>query len=462
MKKILFAVLIVAFLVSLISCSGNGANQSISSIISSSSTDASVDTGLSSTGSSTVSNGDNDNSLENKKDPFEIVTGQEAAKGWLSGKIALNIEPCEYELYFGNENGKLENYSKIGSYFGNFDLNGVVVPPQATHIVLDTGKETYTQKIPEECLLFNMDATVFGVLSDVHFNRYNIGGEDPAIVSFDRALDYFGEIDVDFVGICGDISDSGKESAFEKYNDAIKDRPFPVYTVTGNHDVSAIESGLWKEYISDNIEDCAFAENGLDFVLAPQSLGGDVVVFLNQVRWEYNTGKSTILDQEQLDWLENVLIENKDRRVYLFFHTFMRGPDGKVHTGVGNVQNSVGHKYKLPYTYGTKDEVVFRRLMKEYKNVVYFSGHSHWMFEAEKYGEWANYSNFDGEYCHMFHVPSVTEPRWMEDTDTFTTSKTLEYSQGTIVYDYGEFSVFVPIDFISGALYTEYMEIVYE
>ena len=82
------------------------------------------------------------------------------------------------------------------------------------------------------------------------------------------------------------------------------------------------------------------------------------------------------------------------------------------------------------------------------------------MFEMEIYNEETNYSNFEGEYCHMVHVPSVTEPRWIGENDTERTGKNGEESQGWLVYDYGDTTVWLPIDFISGTVYTEYMEII--
>ena len=122
--------------------------------------------------------------------------------------------------------------------------------------------------------------------------------------------------------------------------------------------------------------------------------------------------------------------------------------------------NPGGYTYPLAYTYGNNDERLFRKLLKENKNVVYFSGHSHWMFEMVKYGEWANFSDFDGEYCSMVHVPSVTAPRYIEDNDTNRVEKNGYESEGWVLYDYGDITVLVPVDFVNGVFYTEYMEIV--
>ena len=72
----------------------------------------------------------------------------------------------------------------------------------------------------------------------------------------------------------------------------------------------------------------------------------------------------------------------------------------------------------------------------------------------------ANFSNFGGEYCHMVHIPSVCEPRWIDISDEERTSKTGEASEGWIVDVSSEAIIFTPVDFIKEIYYTEYMEII--
>ena len=216
-----------------------------------------------------------------------------------------------------------------------------------------------------------------------------------------------------------------------------------------------------EKYITDNLEGCTNVSDWGDFVYAPEEMGGDVFVFLNVVAYSYDVKTTRALRGAQLEWLKAIFEANRENKVYLFFHLFMCGPDGQAHTGVGNIMNPGGYTYPLPFKYGNADERDFRKLVKEYKNVVFFSGHSHWQFEMEKYGEQANFSNFDGEFCYMVHVPSVTEPRWIGDKDTNRTGKNGQSSQGWIAYDYGDTTVLVPIDFTTGTIYTEYMEIIH-
>ena len=411
--------------------------------------------------------------------------------GFLKGEISLSKVSGEYTLYFGDENGNpLCGYTKIGTVNDSapYKTEGLVIAPDAKTIVAENGVTSYFEKIPAQYLLNKEDAFVLGALSDVHFGRYleevedeaakdsseesldapsenqeNITVYDPAEPAFDRALDYFEKIGVDMVGIAGDLTSNGESESLEKYNQAIENRPFPVFSVTGNHDYEAYKKGTWQQYITANIEGVEMAPNGLDFIYAPKELGGDVLVFLNITYYSYSYFEKTapVLNlKEQIPWLESVLESHADDQIYVFFHLFMCGPDGQGHTGVGNIMNLAGCTYTLPFGRGNSDERKMRTWFKKYKNVIYLNGHSHWAFEMVKYNEHANFSDFDGEFCHMVHIPSVTEPRWVEDYDTERTGKIGELSQGWTIYDYGDTVILVPIDFISGTVYTEYMEII--
>lgn len=404
----------------------------------------------------------NDGKVEDKG-YVELVLDEKSSAMLLTGTACVKESQGDFTLYFGDENGKaLQGYTKIADTENKTAaFEDLVVPPMARTIVASCEGKSYFVSIPKENLILSEDVFVFGTLSDVHFNKYfSSENVDDAIISFDRALDYFEEIGVDLVGITGDITNNGEEDSLIKYNEAIEQRPFPVFTVTGNHDVSTLNNGLWKKYISDNVENCTFAENGLDFIYMPQGENGDMYIFLNQVRWEYNTSKSALLEAKQILWLNNILRNNTDKQVYLFFHTFLCGPDGQKHTGVGNIMNPGGYTYPLPFTYNNSDERLFRKLLKENKNIVFFSGHSHWMFEMEIYGEQTNFSDFEGEYCTMVHVPSVTAPRYIGDNDTNRKDMNGFESQGWVLYDYGDITVLVPVDFVNGVFYTEYMEII--
>lgn len=451
MKKFILLIFILIFALTLASCGDDG----LDNFSNSSSADNS--------GADSSANMDNNDNTQYVKieERGSVVLDENASLGYLSGKLLIDKNEKSYEVYFGNNRGKLAKYTKVGDCEnGELLLDGVVVPPEATTMIFIGGDEQYLVKIPEKCLLNGKNAYIFGALSDVHYNKYySDGTNDDAVFAFNNALDYFDEIGADLVAITGDLTNDGEEDSLIKYSEAIEGRSFPVYTTTGNHDMNAYNNGLWQKYITDNIKNCEFAPNGLDYAYTSEETD-DMFIFFNISKYSYSDKAQSVVWNKQLEWLENTLEANTDKQIYLFFHLFMCGPDGEYYTGVGNIMNPGGYTYPLPFKYGNSDERRFRRLMKENKNVVYFSGHSHWMFEMEIYGEDTNFSNFDGEYCTMVHIPGVTEPRYIGEYDTDRTGKNGVNSQGWAIYDYGEVRILVPIDFITGTIYTEYMEII--
>ena len=402
--------------------------------------------------------------------PYEISLlsmelDSSSVKGVISGKLTFNQLSGEFSLYYADSNKKrLDYYNSLSSFTSSDSSNtlsfeNIIVPKNCSYIIADgEGDYDYFVKIPESSLRSQVDYT-FSALSDVHYNKGDY---------FNGALDFLDDYGVDFVGVSGDLTNNGEVSYLEKFNEAIKNRLYKVYATTGNHDENAVISGNWEKYINTSVtadeEIVNISKNGIDFVFVPKKAENNVFVFLCQTSWSYPknpTGTEySLITEEQIKWLTDVLEEYKSKNVFLFFHTFLSAPDGTQESAVGNLRNPGGYAYDLPFSYGAADEVAFRALMKEYKNVVYFSGHSHWMFEMEIYNENLNYSNFDNEYCHMVHVPSVCEPRWIGENDTRRTSKTGVASEGWIIEVYDEAIILIPVDFITEVFYTEYMKII--
>lgn len=106
--------------------------------------------------------------------------------------------------------------------------------------------------------------------------------------------------------------------------------------MNNHHDVSAVKDGRWANEVNTTIKTdsqvICIAENGIDFVYAPNKNQDIIFIFLCQTSWSYpsqpDTNEYTILEKEQLDWLKDVLEENKEKNVFLFFHTFLSVPDG--------------------------------------------------------------------------------------------------------------------------------------
>lgn len=341
-------------------------------------------------------------------------------------------------------------------------LDFTAIPDGAETVLIFKGKILCgSEDIPDEKLPDRGgELYVFGALSDVHFNRYKRSLADDSRLTFRNALDFLDGCGVSLVGMSGDLSNRAEKESFIEFNKYASEQSFPVYTCTGNHDChTANETRFddWRQYINTGVygeekrEGVELAPDGLSFVYAPSQAGGDVFIFLSQLYWDYGREDSKLLESYQLDWLERQLEKHSDVTVYLFFHTFLADDKGNEELGEGNMVNSGGATYDLVYTPGTSDEVRFRELLKENKNVIFLNGHSHWSYDMQKYNPGMNVTDYDGTYCTMVHVSSVSSPRSVKrDTSEDVTENNLLKSEGLLVKVYEDRIVFTAVDFLRG------------
>ncbi len=383
----------------------------------------------------------------------------------------------EYKLYWADENfdrltfsladNELEysEFAVVTTYFGegSIDLpDYTAIPDGAKNILVTLDGETLEiYEIPAEKLADRGNAVYsFGSISDLHFNRYDLDdGSDVADNTFVRALDFFDAADVSLVAMPGDISTDGEKEAFMSFNSIAAAYDFPVYTVTGNHDVrEEFTKENWRAYMNAGAYDEVPAEgiinvsdNGLDFVYE-ESESGDIFIFLHQTSNNYGIVCNSLLDGSQLDWFAAQLEEHKDKSVYVFFHTFLNSAEGNPFMATGNLQNKLGWHYFLYYTIGSNDEAAMRELLREYDNVIFFNGHSHWAYHMQSINPDLNISKNGEDGATFVHVSSVSSPRVTEDYGVLWSGTDPDMSEGYLIEVYEDTMVLYGVDFVNNRI----------
>lgn len=387
------------------------------------------------------------------------------------GKITVTSPTTgQYKLYWGDEKGNKLQYNGVEfSEFGTCTLTTTDITdeyqipspytaiPEGAEKVLVVNDETqvvWEYNIPEN-KQFNEGklSYKFGVMSDVHFNRYKDYSKDDAVDAFNTAMKFVSDQGIDFVGVAGDLSSNGEQDSYDKFNATINKYPnITVYTITGNHDTRNLagfkKSMNTKAKTDKNIK--TIANEGLDFIYEKN---GDIFVFLSQIKWAYGSAKySILLENEQLNWLEKNLNTYAGKNVYVFFHSYFASENGDVTTAVGNLINPGGYTYDLTYTFGGQDETRFRRLLNKYPNVTVFSGHSHWAYNQQKYNPNLNIGNIKANNtgATLVHVSSVTEPRTIDRDSAARKGQNGVMSEGTVALKYKNSTVYMGVDFKNG------------
>lgn len=265
----------------------------------------------------------------------------------------------------------------------------------------------------------------FGILSDVHLGRSAINPDS----DFERALAHFGSKGADMVCICGDISQNGKEAEFSLYKDIVAQSSIPVYTVTGNHDAttSGLNYDLWEQYV------------GLPIVYEKSvECNGktDHFLFLGMSIWNFS---SAYLDSS-LMWLEEKLEEYRNERCFVITHLFFP-------KRAGNLNDIYPSGNWLKGTQLT----LLEKMCDRYVNSVWFSGHSHWEWQLQKYQDRANiYRTYEAAaptsgWC--VHIPSCGVPITSDGT---TRVDNTAGSEGAIIQVYDDYIDILGIDLASG------------
>ena len=222
----------------------------------------------------------------------------------------------------------------------------------------------------------------FGALSDVHLPY----AAQQASSDFQKALTYFNnKAHVDFICISGDMSDTGTDAEWLDYKNHV-DAYSPntqVHISAGNHDASP---GLTYDYPIE------YTGNPLYYSFTQDD---DVFIMFGMSAWS-----GTPFTKEALQWLYDILEENKDKRCFVFQHMMRLDGCGNAHGlyGWDGLNNKHGK--------------VFLSLMEHYKNVIWFHGHSHTPFKLQGVQPTpiANYDRLFG--CHSVHIPSLAIPRY--------------------------------------------------
>lgn len=219
----------------------------------------------------------------------------------------------------------------------------------------------------------------FGALSDLHI-QYETG-----LADFQRALTYLKDR-VPFTCICGDLvsfADASNMAQYKSYVDTYAG-DMPVYECAGNHETypalgvgGTLDSALWR---STTGKETYYSFN----------YGDDVFIFLSLK----SESPSSLFVDGGLDWLQQTLEANKNKRCFVWQH--VQDPN--------DASADPSHCYSniLDGTSGAE----FLRIIRQYKNTIWFHGHTHLTFGAEKYPV-----NEDLGYRSV-HIPSLSGPRF--------------------------------------------------
>lgn len=209
----------------------------------------------------------------------------------------------------------------------------------------------------------------FGAVSDTHIQYGNEpDGTLNGVNDLRRALPYLDD-KVDFVCICGDLVAWASASYMAEYKSLIEDKTLttkPIYECSGNHETYP-ESGVSGEIDKTTWEETTGWANHKANGCVGDSLyyyftkGNDIFIMLSVV----DVAPYATFASGALDWLENVLNSNSNKRCFVFQH--IHDENDKT------ADPSKSYSNMLNGTDGQR----FLSILKAHKNAVWFHGHTH-------------------------------------------------------------------------------------
>ncbi len=342
--------------------------------------------------------------------------------GYAEGTITLKADKAAtYKLYWSDDTKALDGFYPIDELTLKSGESKSVkmgyhtaIPAGATKIIATSGSlfaaDAYTvYDIPEYKRLSAASGKLlytFSTFSDVHIDKGSLWYVN-AETNLKQGLAYSVKNDADYIVISGDCvtNDSGPDKEWNAYNKILSKSDFvnPIWESDGNHDMrQGVSSGL-KSFMKGSGTDGS--DSGKPYFYRVEETTGDLFIFM-ALELNKSPNQAEEFSDEQMAWAAKLIEENyQDYNIFLIQHSPIKG-------------YGAGDRMSKPYYSGMlnqdhKSTQKFKKLLQDYPNVVFLSGHTHEDFVMDY-----NYFDDGGNAAHMIHTPSLAGSTMPDSSDT--------------------------------------------
>lgn len=351
--------------------------------------------------------------------------------GLAAGTVTVTMPADETQnrsivMYWANGEGKLDGYTalprfKVKGETTSFTFDGNVIIPQGATGLLVYAMDDASGRLSDEAITVDLPAgaahkgfeeTVgeLFVMSDIHITLNQAHTHNK---NFANMLKDVQSLSKDALGIfvVGDMADTGREQEYKNMTELYKAAGHvpPLFLSIGNHDLSSLPfeeaNALFLKYatLPDGTPP---TDTSYDFWL-----GGHHFIFLGT---DTAAGLHSSFTRETMSWLKDKIEENRDpaRPVFLFLHQ--------------SLSNTVSGSLPGEGWSGVDNENLLRNTLRDYPEVMFFNGHSHWTMDSVG-------NMYEGDQklpCRVFNCASVA---YLWSGYNVVTGEHLDGSQGYMV-----------------------------
>lgn len=244
------------------------------------------------------------------------------------------------------------------------------------------------------------------LLSDTHQDQYHPHPDIPQMF-FKDALDDFrdSECPVDAIFIAGDVTSRGSDENWALFRECLEGRDIPpekLIMAIGNHDTwndESVEAAL-NNYIKNRT---AVTSIRSDKVYFSTTVKGYHVICMGS---EGDNGCSAIITDEQIAWLKDELDKaaKSGKPIFVINHQSLNQKHGLPVTWDADESSSTE-----PWEGGIGDSSdKVEKLLKEYKNVLFITGHSHMGWTGQEVTERRHFSSVERDgTLNLLNMPSL-------------------------------------------------------
>ena len=351
--------------------------------------------------------------------------------GLAAGTVTVTMPADETQnrsivMYWADGEGKLDGYTalprfKVKGETTSFTFGGNIIIPQGATKLLVYAMNDASGRLSDEAITVDLPAgaahkgfedTVgeLFVMSDIHITLNQAHTHNKNFANMLKDVQTLGK-DAMGIFVVGDMADTGREQEYKNMTalyQAAGQVP-PLFLTIGNHDLSSLPfeeaNALFLKYATlpdgthptDTSYD--FWLNGYHFIF----LGTDTAA-----------GLHSSFTRETMNWLKDKIEENRDpaRPVFLFLHQ--------------SLSNTVSGSLPGEGWSGVDNENLLRNTLRDYPEVMFFNGHSHWTMDSVG-------NMFEGDQklpCRVFNCASVA---YLWSGYNVVTGEHLDGSQGYMV-----------------------------
>lgn len=219
----------------------------------------------------------------------------------------------------------------------------------------------------------------FGIASDLHIaveetifyhpKRFHL--VEVSIPGFKQVVEHLKTLDIDFLLLPGDLTQDGEPQNHQWLSDYLKTLPFPVYVIPGNHDVPTISGdnpgknpAIPYQEFPHYYSHCGY-QNTNQLYYTCELQPGVQLVALNSNIFDENGKQLGCLDEEQLQWLENLLPSLEDQLILVMVH----------HNVIEHFPGQADHALSSRYMLDNAPRL--KQILKGYGVNFVFTGHLH-------------------------------------------------------------------------------------